>query len=505
MSAQPAPFDAPETGARFRFPTLLTVTLAVLVLALPARGGQADMKIVPSPNIRALVNRNKPRMGDLDAMAEQRHVRALVAYSKTNYFLDGPRQRGLSYEMLIQFEKFLNKRLETGRFPVHVLFIPVARDELLSKLAQGFGDIAAAGLTVTEDRLQRVDFAAPFSEDVQELLVTGPESRPVDSLKDLSGLEIAVRGSSSYAESLAGLNRRLGENGLPPAKVEQVSEYLETEDILEMVNAGIYKATVADGHIALLWAKTLPHIEIHEGIPLRRGGKVAWAVRKDSPKLKAAIDEFVAGHKLGTYLGNVLFKRYFKNTKWIKRAIGPESLNRFSNTARLIQKYADRYDFDWLMIAALAFQESGLDQSVKSPAGAVGVMQILPTTAAGPPVNIPNIHELEPNIHAGVKYIHHIYNEYYKDEPISPLDRMLFTFASYNAGPARVRQFREKALDMGLDPDTWFNNVEVGAARIVGQETVRYVSNIYKYYLAYVKVQDKLKKKREVLKSLSDS
>jgi membrane-bound lytic murein transglycosylase MltF len=143
------------------------------------------------------------------------------------------------------------------------------------------------------------------------------------------------------------------------------------------------------------------------------------------------------------------------------------------------------------MTAALAYQESQLDHDKKSHVGAIGIMQLLPTTAADKNVGIADIAELESNIHAGHKYLRFLQDRYFSDPAISTLDRYLFTFAAYNAGPAKVAKIRTEAEAEGLDPNVWFQNVEIIAAKRIGRETVQYVSNIYKYYITYKMAQIK--------------
>jgi len=200
-------------------------------------------------------------------------------------------------------------------------------------------------------------------------------------------------------------------------------------------------------------------------------------------------------------MGNMLFKRYLKNTKWVEHALSSTEIAKFNATIDLFRIYGEQYGFDHLMLAALAYQESRLDQSVRSSAGAVGVMQLLPSTASDPNVGIANIEELEPNIHAGTKYLRFLQDRYFKDEAMSEVNKTLFTFAAYNAGPARVRGLRRKAEAAGLDPNVWFNNVEVIASREIGRETVQYVSNIYKYYIAYRQVETQRERKQQALPS----
>jgi membrane-bound lytic murein transglycosylase MltF len=446
---------------------------------------------------------NKPWIGDFDEMAEKRQIRVLVVYSKTFYFLDRGRQRGISYDLLKEFEKFVNKKLKTKTLKVNVIFIPVRRDELIPGLAKGLGDMAVANLTITPQRLKHVDFSDPFLSGVKELLVTGPAAPPLASVDELAGQEIHVRKSSSYYESLVLLNEAFKKAGKSQMKLVPAEETFEDEDLLEMVNAGLIPMIVMDSHKALFWTQIFDKIQVHSDIAVRTGGGIAWAFRKNSPQLKAIVNEFVKGHKKGSLLGNMLLKRYLKSTKYVKNSLSAEELQKFQQMVELFKRYAAQYDFDYLMMAAQAYQESGLDQSTKSNAGAIGVMQVLPTTASDRNVNVAEIEKLENNIHAGTKYMRFIINRYYKDEPIDDLNKMLFGFASYNAGPAKVKRLRKKTAAMGLNPNVWFNNVEIAAAQVIGRETVQYVGNIYKYYIAYRMVTEQREKKQKLMKEKS--
>jgi len=443
---------------------------------------------------------NKKWMGDFDGMLKDRVIRAVVAYSKTFYFLDQGRQRGLDYELLKEFEKFVNKKYKTKTMQVHVVFYPVPRDKLVEYLVDGLGDIAVANLTITPGRRKQVDFSDPMQTGVKELLVTGPAAPTVNSIDDLAGKKLHVRKSSSYYESLVNLNASFKKSGKPLMKLIAAAEIFEDEDLLEMVNAGLIPMIVMDSHKAHFWAQIFDKIKVHEDIAVREGGQIAWAFRQNSPKLKVIVNEFVKGHKEGTMLGNMLLKRYLKSTKYVKNALDEKELQKFNAMVEIFKKYAGKYDFDYLLIAALAYQESGLDQSKRSHRGAVGVMQILPSTAADPNIGVPGIEKPENNIHAGTKYLRFIIDRYYGEEPMNDGNKNLFGLASYNAGPARVRGLRKKAGAMGLDPNVWFYNVEVVAAQEIGRETVQYVSNIYKYYIVYQSVFSQLEKKEQLRK-----
>jgi membrane-bound lytic murein transglycosylase MltF len=170
-------------------------------------------------------------------------------------------------------------------------------------------------------------------------------------------------------------------------------------------------------------------------------------------------------------------------------------MKQFQATAAQFRKYAAKYDLDYLLMMAKGFQESGLRQDVTSPVGAIGVMQVMPAT--GKEMQVGDITQQDPNIHAGIKYFHSMEERYFGNEPMDDLNKVLFTFAAYNCGPGRVRQLRAEAAQKGLDPNVWINNVEVIAAARIGMETVTYVSNIYKYYVAYklIAVQNEQRQK----------
>ena len=452
-----------------------------------AKENTAELLQVPKPD--------EVWKGGLDGMIKRRTIRALVTYSQTFYFLDGPQQRGATYELLVQFRDWLNKKLKRKTLQVNLLIIPVPRDQLIPALLEGRGDIAAANLTITPERQKLVGFSTPLLTDVKEIVVTGPKGPKLKTLDDLSGKTVYVRKSSSYYESLEALNSKLKKKGKAPVKLKAVDEYLEDEDLLEMVNAGLITTVVVDNHKAEFWAQVFDHITLHPKLALRTGGQIAWAFRKSSPKLKQDVDAFVRKHKKGTLMGNILFQRYLRDNKWVTNNLAEKNLEKLRPKIDLFREYGKRYAFDWPLLAALGYQESGLNQDRRSGQGAVGVMQIRPSTAADKNIDIKHVEKLENNIHAGTKYLRFLYDRYFADEPMDDKNKILFSLAAYNAGPARVRELRNEAKKMGLNPNVWFHNVEEAAAKKVGRETVRYVSNIYKYYIVYRRSLDNFERK----------
>ncbi len=438
----------------------------------------------------------QPWTGDLGGMIARRYIRVLVPYSRTLYFVDlGGTQRGISYDFMRGFEDDFNGKLGRGDLRVHVVFIPVSRARLLPLLIAGEGDVAAANLTITPGRRQIVDFTSPAARDVTEMIVTGPGAPPLTTLDDLAGKEVYVSRATSYYESLVALNQQFRRRGLAPMILREAPGNFETEDILEMANAGLVKIVVADGYIARLWRHVYPNIRVREDLVVHRNGDIGFAIRKGSPQLKAALDAFISTHGEGSEFGNVTLQKYLGETHWVQNATSEQELKKFNLLVGLFQKYGKQYDIDWLLMAAQGYQESQLDQARHSAAGAIGIMQVMPATAEK--MQVGDITELEPNIHAGVKYIRFIVDKYYQSEPMDSLNKVLFAFAAYNAGPARIRALRGEARTLGLDSNVWFDNVERVADYRIGRETVQYVANIYKYYIAYTLVQDKVQESLE--------
>jgi membrane-bound lytic murein transglycosylase MltF len=452
-----------------------------------------------APEANDLAIAQKPWTGDLDGMVQRRMIRVLTPYTKTHYFIDKGTQRGITYDAFKLFEDQLNTKLKTGNLRVHVVFIPTSRDKLQQALVNGLGDIVAANVTITEERESLADFATPTQTEVKELVVTGPGAPIIQTVDDLSGQTVHVRQGSVYDQSLQTLNASLRQKNKPAAVVKYLPGSLEDEDVIEMVNAGLVKVTIIDDHIANFWKQIFTQVVVHDNAAVRTGGKVALAFRKNSPQLKAELDAFVKANGKGTAFGNVTLRKYLQSVKYAKAATSPADIARFNQIVEYFRKYGDQYDVDWLLMAAQGYQESGLDQNVRSKVGAVGVMQVMPQT--GGDMKVGDISQLEPNIHAGVKYIRFVIDQYYKNEPMDRLNKGLFAFASYNAGPARIRQLRTEAQRTGLDPNVWFNNVERVAAQRIGRETVQYVSNIYKYYVAYTLVYAEQQEKKAKEKS----
>ncbi len=266
---------------------------------------------------------------------------------------------------------------------------------------------------------------------------------------------------------------------------QRAQGYREDDDLIEMVNQGLLEWAIVDDYKLELWDGVFKELKGREDIVFREGGRIAWGFRKDSPLLAETVNAFLKKNREGTLIGNVLKNRYVRDFDWAENAMAAADFQRFQELESVFMKYGEQYQVDYLIAAAQGYQESRLNQSARSGAGAIGIMQLLPTTAADKSVGIDNIHDAEPNIHAGIKYLNYLRSRYFSDPDIVPPNATLLALAAYNAGPSRMINMRRKAKNQGYDPDVWFDNVELVAAQEIGRETVQYVSNIYKYYVAY--------------------
>jgi len=441
---------------------------------------------------------DKPFIGDFDTLVARRAIRVGVTFNRTHYFIDKGQERGLTYESLKLFENDLNADLKTGNLKVHVVIVPMTRAQLYHALASGKVDMVAAMVTVRPELEKLAAFSVPTRTNVKEVVVTGPGAPPIATVDDLAGQEVFVRKGSIYEESLVRLNEQLKARGKPAVVIDEAPDVLEDDDVLEMVNAGLAPITIVDDYLAEFWSKVFTSLKVHSNIAVRSGGNLAVAFRKENPQLREVVNAWLRKHSKGDAFRNTIERRYLDSTRYAKNAAADTERQKLQAVTELFKKYGAQYNLDPLLMAAQGYQESTLDQDVKSPVGAIGVMQVMPPT--GKELNVGDIAQVDANIHAGVKYMRFMVDQYYKDEPMDDMNKALMTFASYNAGPGRIRQLRAETKKRGLDPNVWFGNVERVASERIGRETVTYVSNIYKYYITYRLLSDQ-RDRREAAKA----
>jgi membrane-bound lytic murein transglycosylase MltF len=426
--------------------------------------------------------------GDFDAMLDRRLIRLIAPYSPTLFFEDKGAIYGTAANGAQLFEAWINKTFKLGALPLTVTLTPVSRDKLFDALLAGDGDIAAGDITITEERRKKVAFSAPFLTNVREIVVTGGDVPELDSAEALSGKEVAVVRSTSYYESLTKLNERLAAEGKPPVTITIVPDPLEVADVIEMTAARLLPATVADDWLADLWVQIIKGLRLHPKAALREGAEIGWAVRPDNPKLLATLNRALAEITGNVNRWSGETRSYLAKLKQLHTATQGADMQRFRDTVEIFRQYAGQYRFDALLLVAQGFQESRLDQGARSHVGAVGLMQLMPQT--GRALGVGDIHKADPNVHAGAKYMAQLMDDYFKDVPFDEQNRNLFAFAAYDMGAGKVQSLRREAEEEKLDPNVWFNNVERVAAARVGQEPVRYVRNIYKYYVAYKLIEE---------------
>lgn len=467
---------------------LATITMSMAGLPLPSA-------LAAEPLLSTL---SRKATGDLDRIVERREIRALVAHGRMQYEVVKGQQVGIVYDGLVELERWLNKDFahvvkagrKSNRLPIRVTIIAVPYDQLYDKLQAGYGDVVASPMLVTDYAAQRVDFTAPFLAEAKEVVITRKGEELGEGAEAVSGRSIYLRFSSGFYRTLLDVNKRLEAQGKPPAKLIAADEHLADDELMEMVDAGLAPATVTYTYRGHVWSQVFPNIAVNEQALLLEHGKIAWAVRKDNPKLREYLDTFVAAHDMSS--AQLRGNRYYRNARFAHSALDDAGKARFEELVALFRRYADRYSFDHLLLMAQGYQESRLDQKARSQVGAVGIMQVMPQTGAQ--LKVGDVHQVEPNIHAGAKYLDILRKRYFDGPEIGDLDRVYFSFAAYNAGPGNIRRMRALAAKQGLDPNVWFDNVELVTLQHIGREPVEYVSNISKYYLAYRLYMDNARK-----------
>lgn len=434
-------------------------------------------------------------LGDLDGMIKNRSIRVLVVPSEIMFLVNKGKRSGFSYEYMKLFEKQINKHFtsKNKHIKTRIVFIPTSHSQIIPKLLKGEGDLALANMSITSSRKEKIDFSDPYAKNMHVIAVTGPNSPNISDMTDLAGKEISVRKSSSYYGYLVDLNTLFKKQNKEAIRIKIIPQHVEGKDVLTMLNAGLIGMTIMDQYEAKFWSRILPNIKLHSNILIKDDDQFALLMRKNSPKLMKEANIFIKANKMGTLMGNILAKRYTENYKFEKETIDKTKLKEFDKVVGFFRKYAKQYNLEAHLILSQAYQESKLNQAAKSHAGALGVMQLLPST--GKSMEVGDINQLEPNIHAGVKYQRWLIDRYFTHDEMDILNQTFFAFAAYNAGPRRVIELRKEAKKRGYNPNIWFDNVEIVAAEIIGSETVTYVSNIYAYYVAYTLYEENLRYK----------
>jgi membrane-bound lytic murein transglycosylase MltF len=486
--------------------------LPLVACPLPAVAQQPaaadDVPLPPASGEELLLHINEPWTGDLPGIRERGFIRVLTTYNRTNFFIEHGRGRGLEFEATQRFGAwFADRRTPDAArggpaMALRVVYVTVPREELIPALLAGRGDMIAAGLTMTEERSRQMLFTEPYIKRVDEVVVRHKTAAALETIEDLAGKTLLLTRGTSYVANARALSDRLVAAGKPAIRILEAPPFLETEDVLELVNAGAAHYTIVDDHLAEVWDKLLPDIVVQHGVHLVSGGAIGWAMPPAATALKAALDTF-----LGTLLADratamTIYRRYYENITFIRNPFGPTKRDRMRQLTPHFREVADQAGFDFMLMMAQGYQESQLDPMARSPVGARGVMQLMPATGAE--MGVRDLHDAEQNIRGGVRYMQKLREAYFNDPAIPPMEQIKFALAGYNAGPNRINRLRQEAAQQGLDPNQWFGHVERVVQRRVGSEPVRYVNNIFAIYAMYAMAADLLEDRAEELEAFRE-
>jgi len=388
---------------------------------------------------------------------------------------------GVEYARLRAFEQYLNRDAASGR-TITLKIIPKAKDQLLGALQRGEGDLVAPGELLPLAGMKGISRSRPVVSDVSLVLVGRQGGPSYQRLEQLSGRSLALPPGSAAGPLLARLNKQLMERKLAPIVAEWVDPTLAVEDVLEMVHAGIYPATVVERTIAERWSKVMPRLRIEPQLSLGDKASMHWFVRKEASMLRASADRFLKGHALPDNQ-DAAFVRVYRRLYKVQQPLDRIGRQRLEKVRPTLQRYAEQIELDWLNLAALAFKESTLNPAARGAGGATGLMQVTPATARA--MGVSDIQRLDNNVQASAKYLASIRRSFFSSPRLNERERMAFVLAAYNLGPQRVQSMRAEARRRGLNPDQWFFQVERIAMETVGMGVVAYVNSVNKYYLAY--------------------
>ena len=450
----------------------LFVLCLLLLLPMPAVARLAGPAQVAQPTTAR----------DLASIRGSGELRVLVNQSRNSSGEVKGQSIGVEYQRLRAFEQYLNRTDRDGR-TLKLKIIPKAKDQLLGALLRGEGDLVAPG-ELLNVRGSHVRASTAIVANVPLIVVSRQGDRRYQSLEQMSGRSLALPAGSVAGEALRQINRKLVANKRPPIIVEWVDPSLAVEDVLEMVQAGIFALTAVEQPIAERWAKLMPKLRLEPQLELAKDGDLRWFMRRDAPMLSAGVDRFLKSYRSPADQ-DAAFQRVYRRLYRVHYPLGRAERNKLDKLRPVLQRHAQQQRFDWLTLAALAFKESTLNPAARGAGGATGLMQITPAAARS--VGVENIGVLENNVQASAKYLAMIRRNYFNSPQLNERERMAFVLAGYNLGPQRVQSMRAEARRRGLNPNQWFFQVERIAMEQVGMGVVSYVNSVNKYYLAYAR------------------
>ncbi|MFJ2286185.1 transglycosylase SLT domain-containing protein [Pseudomonas iridis] len=459
-------------------PSVLLLLCASLLLPMTAVARlPGPLQAVPAAKVR-----------DLSEIRSSRVLRVLVNQSRNSSGEVQGQAIGVEYHRLRAFEQYLNGHSRDGQ-EITLKIIPKAKDQLLGALQRGEGDLVAPGELLELQPGYAVASSEPIASNVPLVLVGIKGQRRYTKVEQLAGKTLALSTGSAAGEAISQLNQKLALHKLAPIKIEWVDPTLAVEDVLEMVQGGIFQLTVVELPIAERWGKILPKLRVDRQLVISEPGEENWFVRRDASMLRASVDRFLSGYKKPAN-EDAAFLRIYRRLYQVHYPLAKADRQRLEKLRPTLQKHAAAQNMDWLNLAALAFKESALQPNARSGSGPTGLMQITPSAAQRVGVN--NIQNLDANVQAGAKYLALIRRKFFNSPKLNERERMAFTLAAYNIGPERVQGMRAEARRRGLNPNQWFFQVERIAMEQVGMGAVSYVNSVNKYYLAFDRERESL-------------
>lgn len=424
---------------------------------------------------------HKTQARDLAQIRASKVLRVLVNQSRNSSGEVKGEPVGVEYHRLRALEHFLNAR-QGERQQLQVKLIPMAKAQLPGALLRGEGDVAAPGELLDADLLRGLEASNPVVDRVSLVLVGRKGARSVARVEQLSGRTVALTSGSAAGLAIEAVNRQLALRKRAPIKVEWVDPTLAVEDVLEMVQAGIYPLTVVERPIAERWLRVMPRLRLDSRVQLGAPQAVRWYVRRDAPMLQDTLNRFLAGYRAPENQ-NAAFERIYRRQYRVHNPLARVERQRLEAVKGVLQKHGAAQQIDWLNLAALAYKESTLNPKARGGGGAHGLMQITPSAAQR--VGVSNTATVDGNVQAGARYLAMIRRKFFSSPALNDRERMAFILAAYNLGPERVQAMRAEARRRGLNGNQWFFQTERIAMEQVGMGPVNFVNSVNKYFVAY--------------------
>ena len=461
---------------------LSSLMISSLLVLMPSAMAWASSHVM-GPAETSLKAGSSNQVRDLSDIRRTGQLVVLINQSRNSSGEIKGKAIGVEAVRLRAFVDYLNQQqAKAGQKKIVLKLIPKAKDQLLSALARGEGDMVAPGELLGEVKAPDIVASHAIVAQVPMILVTGPKSSGYSSLDKLSGRTVVLPPGSAAGPALLKLNKQFAKHKQAPIKIEWVDPSLAVEDVLEMVQAGIYPATMVEKTIAERWATVMPKLQLASSVQLGEDD-MHWFFRSSSGQLQATVDQFLKNHHTSSASQNVAFSKAYQRLYRVHQPLDEVGRQRLEKVRPTLQRYAKKHQFDWLGLAALAFKESTLNPAARGSSGGVGLMQITPGTAQR--VGVSGIHQLDNNVQASARYLADLRRNYFSSPKLNERERLAFTLAAYNLGPERVEGLRAEALRRGLNPDQWFFQVERVAMETLGMGVVSYVNSVNKYFLAY--------------------